>query len=161
MSHNLDKTDLKILQILQENGRITNLQLSNEIGLSPAPTLERVRKLEKKGLITSYHANANAEKLGIGIKALIQISLARQMENAIAHFTRAINEIPEIVECYQVTGKFDYQMMIMVEDIQAFERLISQKLSKIDEIGEMESYVILSTIKKSHVIPLQYEGEDD
>jgi len=157
MAQNLDKTDLKILKTLQENGRITNLQLSNEIGLSPAPTLERVRKLEKAKFIMSYHALANSEKLGIGIKALIQISLARQVENAIQNFTKLVMEIPEIVECYQVTGRFDYQMMIMVEDIAAFEKLISEQLSKIEEIGSMESYVILSTVKRSHIIPLDYE----
>lgn len=158
MASSLDTTDLKILKTLQENGRITNLQLSNEIGLSPAPTLERVRKLEKANYITSYHANANSQLLGIGIQALIQISLSRQMENAISSFVDQIERIPEIVECYQVTGRFDFQMRIMVADIHAFERLISNQLSKIEEIGEMESYVILSTIKKSHLIPLEYEN---
>jgi Lrp/AsnC family transcriptional regulator, leucine-responsive regulatory protein len=86
MSNKLDKIDLTILKKLQEDGRMTNLQLSQEIGLSPAPTLERVRKLEKTGFIKSYHAVVNEEELGIGIKAIIQVSLTRQIENAIQSF---------------------------------------------------------------------------
>ena len=77
MAVKIDKTDLKILKILQEDGRITNLQLSNQVGLSPAPTLERVRKLEKQGIIDSYHADVNAAKMGMGIMAIIQVSLVR------------------------------------------------------------------------------------
>ena len=88
MSRGLDHTDIKILRILQERGRVTNLQLSSEIDLSPAPTLERVRKLEKEGYIQSYHALVNHEKLGLKIKAFIQVSLARQRENVITRFSR-------------------------------------------------------------------------
>src|SRR5688572_13561008 len=97
---NLDKIDLKILKILQENGRITNLQLSNEIKLSPTPTLERVKKLENSQVIKSYHAVVNEEALGLGIKAIIQITLARQIENAIANFKKQVVKINEITECY-------------------------------------------------------------
>ena len=82
----LDKTDNKILKRLQENGKMTNLQLSEEIGLSPAPTLERVRKLENSGIITGYHANVDSELLGMGIKAYIQLSLERQAENSLSIF---------------------------------------------------------------------------
>ena len=153
---NVDKTDLKILKILQEEGRITNLQLSTEIGLSPAPTLERVKKLEKADFIKSYHATVNVEALGIGIMAFIHVSLVRQMKNAIQTFQRKIAELPEVTECYQVTGSFDYQLKIMVHDISAFDVLISEKLGKIEEIGQMRSYVILSTVKATKVAPLNY-----
>ncbi|MCI5054647.1 MAG: Lrp/AsnC family transcriptional regulator [Flavobacteriales bacterium] len=156
MAVKIDKTDLKILKILQEDGRITNLELSNKIGLSPAPTLERVRKLEKSQLINSYHAAVNEKTLGIGIQAFIQVSLVRQLDNAIESFQKKIQEIAEVVECYQVTGSFDYQLKIMVQDIPAFDKLISEKLGKIEEIGQMESYVIISTVKNSKVIPLEY-----
>ena len=87
MSKNkLDATDLKILKKLQENGKITNLQLSEEIGLSPAPTLERVRKLEKSAIITGYHATVDEAMLGMGIMAFIQLSLERQVDNFISNF---------------------------------------------------------------------------
>lgn len=156
MNFNFDATDYKILKRLQENGRITNIQLSNEIGLSPAPTLERVKKLENNGVIESYHARINKNMVGLGINALIQINLARQMENAIHNFIEQINNIPEIIECYQVTGNFDYLLKAVVADISAFEKLIGEKLGKIEEIGQMHTNVILSEVKHTPLLPLTY-----
>lgn len=156
MSHHLDKIDLKILRILQENAKITNLQLSAEIGLSPAPTLERVKKLELAKLIKGYYTEVNEEALGVGIKAIIQITLTRQIENAIANFKKEINKIPEIMECYQVTGSADYILIVMLKDIRDFEMLISNRLSKMEEIGQMQTMMILSKIKDSKVLPLNY-----
>ncbi len=153
----MDSLDLKILRILQEKGKISNIQLSQEIGLSPAPTLERVKKLETSGMIKSYHAVINANKLGLGFSALIQISLTRQINNAIKNFTKAISEIPEVTQCLQVTGNFDYQLLVIVKDIPAFERLIADKLSKIEEIGQMQTMVVLSTIKDSKILPVDYK----
>jgi Lrp/AsnC family leucine-responsive transcriptional regulator len=153
----IDSLDLKILRILQEKGKISNIQLSQEIGLSPAPTLERVKKLETSGMIKSYHAVINANKLGLGFSALIQISLTRQINNAIKNFTKAISEIPEVTQCLQVTGNFDYQLLVIVKDIPAFERLIADKLSKIEEIGQMQTMVVLSTIKDSKILPVDYK----
>ncbi len=156
MNHNLDKIDLKILKILQENAKITNLQLSGEIGLSPAPTLERVKKLETAKLIKGYYTQVNEEALGIGIKAIIQITLTRQLENAISNFKKEINKIPEIMECYQVTGNADYVLIAFLKDIRDFETLISQRLSKVEEIGQMQTMVILSKVKDSKLLPLDY-----
>jgi|SRR6218665_184501 len=156
MSYNLDKTDLKILRILQENAKITNLQLSAEVGLSPAPTLERVKKLESAKLIRGYYTQLDNEALGIGISAIIQITLTRQVENAISNFKKEINKIPEIMECYQVTGNADYVLIVMLKDIRDFEALISQKLSKMEEIGQMQTMVVLSKPKDSKVIPIEY-----
>ncbi|MDA9563391.1 Lrp/AsnC family transcriptional regulator [Flavobacteriales bacterium] len=156
MAIKIDKTDLKILKTLQVDGRMTNLQLSNEVGLSPAPTLERVRKLEKHGIIDSYHAQVNADRMGMGITAIVQVSLTRQIDNALQNFKRQIMEIDEVVECLQVTGTFDYQLRVIVKDIPAFDRLISDQLSKVEEIGQMQTYVVLSTVKKSNILPLNY-----
>lgn len=156
MNFNLDRTDLKILRTLQENAKITNLQLSAEIGLSPAPTLERVKKLENAKLIRGYYTQLDAEALGIGISAIIQITLTRQIENAIANFKQEINKIPEIMECYQVTGNADYVLIVMMKDIRDFESLISQKLSKMEEIGQMQTMIVLSKPKDSKVLPIGY-----
>ena len=157
MEANLDKIDLMILKLLQENGRKTNVQLSNEIGLSPAPTLERVKKLENSGIIKSYHAVVEEKAVALGIKAMIQVSLVRQKDNAISNFKKQINKIDEIVECYQVTGNYDYLLKVVVKDIPSFEKLIGEKLSKIADIGQMQTNVILSEVKKSSVLPLNYE----
>ncbi len=156
MATKIDKIDLRILKILQEEGRITNLELSSKIGLSPAPTLERVRKLEKNNFISSYHAVVNEKTLGIGIQAFIQVSLTRQLDNAILSFQDKISKIDEVTECYQVTGSFDYQLKVMVRDIESLDRLITDKLGKIDEIRQMQSYVILSAIKDSKIVPFEY-----
>lgn len=153
-----DATDLQILKKLQENGKITNLQLSEEIGLSPAPTLERVRKLEQSGIITGYHATVNETALGMGIMAFIQLSLGRQVDNFINNFSDQIGDIEEIVECYQVTGTCDFLLKVMVKDIPAFENLISNKLSKIEEIGNMQTMVILGQPKNTRVVPLDYQA---
>jgi Lrp/AsnC family leucine-responsive transcriptional regulator len=161
MGQNLDAIDLKILKILQERGKITNIHLSQEIGLSPAPTLERVKKLEKAEtpIIESYHAKVNESALGLGFSALIHVCLTRQVDNAINNFLKRVEEIDEIVECYQLTGSFDYQLRIMVRDIPAFEQLIASKLSTIEEIGQMQTMVVLSKIKDSKVLPLNYGGK--
>ena len=153
----IDQLDLDILKILQEKGRITNLELSKTIKLSPAPTLERVKKLEKGGYIHSYHAQINHKELGIGIEALVQISLVRQMDNAMQSFTEQINAFDEVVECYKVTGDFDYMIKVMLADIDALNTFISEKMSKIDEIDHFKSFMILSKIKDSKVAPLTYE----
>ncbi|MBL4669219.1 MAG: Lrp/AsnC family transcriptional regulator, partial [Flavobacteriales bacterium] len=109
----LDELDLSILKRLQENGKITNLQLSKDIGLSPAPTLERVKKLEGNGFIQSYHALVDESKLELGISAFMQISLIRQRDNAINNFIAQIKKIDEVLECYNVTGQADYLLKIM------------------------------------------------
>jgi DNA-binding Lrp family transcriptional regulator len=156
MKLSLDEIDLKILKRLQENGKITNLQLSKEIGLSPAPTLERVKKLEKSGLIKSYHALVDEKELGINITIFMQISLVRQMSDAIDNFIQKITQIDEVVECYNVTGSADYLLKIMVKDIPTFDKLIKEKLGAIEEISKMQSMVVLSKTKDSKIVPYDY-----
>ncbi|MEZ4721525.1 MAG: Lrp/AsnC family transcriptional regulator [Flavobacteriales bacterium] len=150
----MDQIDRKILRVLQENGRISNLDLSKEVELTPAPTLERVRKLERERVIEGYHAQVNLAKLGITIKALIQITLQRQQDVSIYKFIEAIMQIPEIVECHQVTGEFDYMLRVLTSDIEALDKLITNKISKIPEVGHIKSHIILSEIKKSRVVPM-------
>lgn len=152
----LDEIDLKILKKLQENAKITNLQLSKDIALSPAPTLERVKKLESKGFIESYHALVNESKLHLGLCAFMQISLIRQRDNAINNFIEQISKIDEVMECYNVTGQADYLLKIIVKDIAAFDRLVKDKLSQIEEIRNMHSMVVISKDKCSKVLPYEY-----
>ena len=152
--YTIDDIDKKILGVLQENGRITNLHLSNLIGLSPAPTLERVRKLEKAKILKSYHAEVDAAKLGYDLNVTIQVTLSRQIENAMQKFTSQIQQIDEVIECVQVTGDYDYLLRVIVKDVSGLDVLINQKLSTIEVIGQLKSNVILSTIKSSKKIPL-------
>lgn len=155
-NQNLDSTDYRILKVLQEQGKISNLNLSKEIGLSPAPTLERVKKLEQNGIIKSYHAQLNQRELGLHLQALIQVTLVRQVQDAAAKFLAKAEKVPEVVEIYQVTGAFDYQLTVHAKDIADFERLIREQLAEIEEIGSMQTMVVLNKIKDSKVLPLDY-----
>lgn len=152
----LDKTDLKILKELQIDGRISNLDLAQKVGLSATPTFERVKKLEKAKIIKSYHAELNVESLGLGIQTFMLVSLAQTRGNSVPNFIKQIEEIPEIIECYHVTGSSDYVLKIIVTDIAAYESLAMDKIRNISEIANVTTMVILSTIKKMKVVPLQY-----
>ena len=116
-----------------------------------------MKKLEVMKLIKGYHAQVDENKAGIGIKAFIQVTLIRQRDNAIANFKKQIARIEEVMEVYQVTGDTDYMMKVLTKDIASFERLIADKLSKIEEIGQMKTMIILSQIKDSKVLPMDYE----
>lgn len=151
-----DRTDFKILKLLQENGRITNLQLASSIGLSPAPTLERVRKLENSGYIKSYHAFVDEEKLGLGIKSFIQISLDFHSQNAIPDFVEAVKGIKEVTECHHVTGQCDFILKVYVKDIKAYEAVIMEKVSKIPYVKTFQTMMIMSTSKKEPIVPMEY-----
>lgn len=152
----LDKIDFKILKILQENGRITNIQLSLDIGLSPAPTLERVRKLEQTGIIESYHALVNEDLVGLGVKSFLQVSINYDKKDAMNSFIKHINAIEEIVECHQVAGSSDFLLKIVVSNMSSYERLITEKLSAIQEIKKLTSMMVLKTVKNSHSLPIKY-----
>ena len=152
----LDKTDFKILKELQIDGRISNLDLAQKVGLSATHTFERVKKLEKAKIIKSYHAELNVESLGLGIQTFMLVSLAQTRGNSVPNFIKQIDEIPEIIECYHVTGSSDYVLKIMVTDIAAYESLAMDKIRNISEIANVTTMVILSTIKKAKVVPLVY-----
>jgi len=157
MAEKLDKIDLKILQILQENSKITNLELSKNIGLSPAPTLERVKKLENVDIIQSYHAKVNGEKLGLNVRTFVLVSLAWNKENALENFIEKVNNITEIVEGYIITGDGDFLLKIVTKDISSYEQLLFKKLSQIEEVERLKTFMTLSKIKKSKVLPFDYE----
>ncbi len=155
----LDKIDLKILEQLQSNSKITNLDLSKKIGLSPAPTLERVKKLEQTGVITSYHAKVDPEALGLKINTYVQVNLAWQKNKALENFIAKVHEIDEITECYIITGDADFIMKIVCKDIATYEQLLFKRLSQIEEIERIKTLMTLSKVKKSKVLPFDYEND--
>jgi len=157
MSDKLDKIDLKVLRILQDNSKITNLDLSKKIGLSPAPTLERVKKLEQSGVVESYHAKVNPQTMGLNVKTFVLVSLAWQKENALNNFLDKIKEIEEITECYIITGEADFLIKIVCKDIPTYEQLLFKTLSQIEEIERLKTLMTLSTVKDSKVLPYRYE----
>ncbi|MBK7344043.1 MAG: Lrp/AsnC family transcriptional regulator [Saprospiraceae bacterium] len=156
----LDKVDLRILRILQESSKITNLELSKRIGLSPAPTLERVRKLEQSGVIMSYHAMVDPQVIGLNVQTFVLVSLAWQKENALNQFLDKIKKIHEITECYIITGEADVLIKIVVKDIPTYEQLLFKTLSQIEEIERLKTLMALSMVKQSKVLPFDYENPD-
>lgn len=150
----LDSTDRKILNILQVNAKITNAQLSKEIGLSPAPTLERVKKLEQSGIISSYHAKVDNAKVGLGVSTFVMVSLKGHNKKNITDFVNAINGIDEVIESHHVTGSGDFILKVVAKDIASYQELMMEKVNDIDIIDTMQSMVILSTYKESEEIPI-------
>jgi len=153
-SHKLDKTDRKILDILQRRAKITNAQLSKEINLSPAPTLERVKKLENSGYIQSYHAKLNVRQLGLGVTTFVSIKLAKHNKKSTEDFLHKISQIDDVVECHYITGTSDYLLKIVSKDIESYQSLMLNRISEIEEIDNMQTHVVLSTPKDSMVVPI-------
>lgn len=152
----LDKLDYKILKLLQENSKVTNLELSKQIGLSPAPTLERVKKLEQNKVILSYHAKVDATSVGLTVRTFALVTLAWKKKNSMESFVQKINDIPEVTECYVITGDADFLLKIVCTDVKAYEELLFKKLSQIEEIERLKSLMTLSKIKKDKVLPIEY-----
>lgn len=150
----LDEIDRKILEILQTNAKITNAQLSKDIGLSPAPTLERVKKLENSGIIKSYHAQLDTDKIGLGVHTFVQVTLKGHNKKNIDIFLGEINNIPEVVECHHITGTGDFILKVIAKDISSYQYLMLEKVSEIEVVDSLQSMVILSTFKDSKVIPV-------
>jgi len=156
----LDEIDRLILEKLQFDSKITNAQLAKEIGLSPAPTLERVKKLEAAGYIKSYHAVVDAEKIGLGVTTYVQVSLISHKKSVINTFVKKINQIPNVIECYHMTGAADFLLKITAKDIPAYQKLMLEEISEIEEIDHMQSMIVLSTFKRNPVLPLEQIVEE-
>lgn len=157
MTEDLDKIDYLILGILQENSNITNLSLSKRIGLSPAPTLERVKKLEKNGIIKSYHAVVDPLALGLNVTTYILVTIGWHQENASENFLRQVDEIDEVVECTIITGDGDFLLKVICQDLRAYQDLLFNVLSQIPEVERLKTLMTLSTVKNKKVLPLSYK----
>jgi DNA-binding Lrp family transcriptional regulator len=162
MAHHLkfDKTDRKILEILQKSAKITNAQLSKDIGLSPAPTLERVKKLENLGVIHSYHAKLDVSKIGLGVTTFVLVTLSGHNKENIDKFIEEINTIDEVIECHHITGAGDFILKVISKDIPAYQKLMLEKVSDIKVVDNMQSMVVLSTFKDSKVMPVPDTTDD-
>ncbi|MDV3309086.1 MAG: Lrp/AsnC family transcriptional regulator [Cyclobacteriaceae bacterium] len=150
----LDATDRKILEILQRDANITNAQLAKEIGLSPAPTLERVNKLEAAGVIKSYHAVIDPASVNLGVSTFVMATLKGHNKENIEKFVTAINQIDEVIECHHITGAGDFILKLVSTDIAAYQQLMLEKVSNIDVVDSLQTMVILSTFKDSKSLPI-------
>lgn len=152
----LDNIDVDILETLQQFGRLTNVALAKQVGLSATPCLERVKALETEGLIAGYSANLSANRLGLGLTVFIEILLERTSEEAFGGFRDAIRRIPEIQECHMVAGGFDYLLKVRVPDMAAYRNFLGEVLAGVPGIRETHSYPVMEEIKDSGTINLQH-----
>ena len=150
----IDKIDKKILEILQRNAKITNAQLSKEIGLSPAPTLERVRKLESKGIISGYNAKLDMSKIGLGVSTFVMVTLKGHNKKNLVSFLDKIKDVNNVIECHHITGSADFILKVVSENIESYQELMLETVSEIEVTDSLQSMVILSTFKDSKVMPL-------
>ena len=144
----LDQIDRKVLEILQSNAKITNAQLSKEIGLSPAPTLERVKKLETSGIIQSYHAQLDRERVGLGVTTFVMVTLVGHKKETTMSFVDQANKIAEIIECHHITGSGDFLLKVISKDIASYQALMLDVINEISEVASTQTMVIMSTFKE-------------
>ena len=155
--YRLDDIDKKILMLLQEQGRITNAELSRKVGLSAASALERVKKLERRGIIKGYRADLDHMAVGIGLLVLVEVVLARHQHDAIVKFVDAVQQVDEIIECFHVTGRADYILRVVARDIPSYELFVVETLSALPGIQHIETMMVLSTVKESKTLPISME----
>jgi Lrp/AsnC family transcriptional regulator, leucine-responsive regulatory protein len=150
----LDDLDRKILQALQLDGRLTNVELAEKVGLSPSPCLARARRLEKEGVISHYVALLDSERLGPIVSVFIQITLSQQSESVLEVFEKRVKSMPEVMECYLMSGDSDYLLRVVVRDTVALRNFILDKLTKTAGVANIRSSFALKQVKYKTAYPL-------
>lgn len=150
-SRKIDTTDCKILNLIQTKGRLTNVELAQHIGLSTASTLERVRKLENQQIIQGYRTQIDHSALGLRTTLILQIRLRSLTKANIKVFKEALDDIPEITACYQVVGRVDFWVKVIIANLEAYQQLLIDKLSEISVIEHIEPLLITDTLKDTGV----------
>ena len=151
---NIDRFDKAILRALQEDGRVSNVQLAARVNLSESACLRRVRALEDAGLIEHYVALLDQKAVGLTGTVFVHIALSREEQRELAAFEEAVKDVPEIMECYLMTGEFDYLLRVVVRDMADFERLHNEALTRLPGVARVNSSVAIRTVTKSTELPL-------
>lgn len=150
----LDEVDIRILHTLQVDARVSNVELARRVHLSPSPCLARVKALEKTGVIRRYVSLLNPPAVGLGVSVFLQISLETQVRAALDSFENAVRDRPGVLECYAMTGDWDYLLRVVLPDIDAFERFLVNELSRIPGISRIKSSFALKQVKYETALPL-------
>ena len=151
----LDLIDRKILALLQDNAKISNVDLAEQVHLSPTPCLERVKRLESDGSIRQYAAHLNPQLLDAGMLVYLEVSLQNTTSEILNEFNAAVQQLPQILECHMVAGGFDYLMKIRVRDIHEFRDMLGDMLSRLPYVRETHTYVVMEEVKETTQIPLR------
>jgi Lrp/AsnC family leucine-responsive transcriptional regulator len=152
----LDAIDRRILAALQRDGRLTNVQLAEEAGLSPSPCLRRVRLLEESGVIGGYRAALDRAGLGLGLTVFVGIKVARHDEDGATAFRNAVRLLPSVVSCHLVSGEADFLLQVVVPDLAAYERLLLGTLLRLPGVSDIRSNFAIQTVKAEGPLPLDH-----
>jgi Lrp/AsnC family leucine-responsive transcriptional regulator len=151
----IDRFDRRILEVLQDQGRISNQDLAERIGLSPSPCLRRVRALEDSGVILGYRAVLDAKALGLSLLALIHISMDRHTPERFANFEHKVSALPEVLECLLITGQdADYQLKVVVQDMDAYQALLLNRITRIEGVSGVHSSFVMRRVVDKTSLPL-------
>ncbi|MCW8831900.1 MAG: leucine-responsive transcriptional regulator Lrp [Colwellia sp.] len=150
-----DRIDKNILAELQKNGRLSNVELSKRVGLSPTPCLERVKRLEKEKYILGYQANLNPAKLDVALLVLVEITLTKTSPDVFDDFAAAVHELDVIQECHLVSGNFDFLLKTRVKDMSAYRELLGETLLRLPAVSESRTYVVMDEIKSTNMLPIK------
>ncbi|MFC0444872.1 leucine-responsive transcriptional regulator Lrp [Pseudidiomarina halophila] len=148
----IDRIDRKILRLLQQEGRLSNVAIARRVGLSPTACSERIRKLEKEGVIEGYHARINPAKLGANLMVFVEITLTRTSSDAFAEFGEAVQRTPEILECHLVAGDFDFLIKARVPDMPSYRKLLGETLLMMPGVNESRTYVVMEEVKNDNKV---------
>ena len=154
MNKSLDRIDKKILQELQLNGRISNVELSKRVGLSPTPCLDRVKRLESQGVIAGYKAILDAEAVGASLLVFVEITLEKTAQDVFSEFSKSVKEFTEILECHLVSGAFDYLLKTRVKNMAAYRKLLGDTLLKLPYVSASRTYVVMEEVKNNQPLPI-------
>jgi DNA-binding Lrp family transcriptional regulator len=152
---NLDETDRKLLAELQADGRITNVELAQRVGLTPPPCLRRVRSLEDEGVIRGYHADLDASKLGFTITVFALVSLKSQAEDALRQFEEHMRALAEVRECHMLNGEIDFILKIVSKDLQSFQEFLTSKLTPAPNVASVKTSLTIRTAKHTPGVPIE------
>ena len=154
----IDEIDRRILKELQTDGRITNQDLSEHVGLSPSPCLRRLRQLESSGVIAGYVALVNPDAVGLSVTAFVRVRLDQQDDRHLALFEEAIGSFPEVMECYLMTGDADYQLRVLVDSLNTFEDFLRTRLTRIKGVAQVTTSFALRPVVYKTALPLDSRG---
>ena len=157
----LDKIDLKILRNLQDNGRMTNVDLAKNAGISPPPCLRRVRTLEDTGCIRGYHADIDTEALGFGVTVFANVGLHSQAEADLVAFEERVSQWPEVRECHMLAGETDFLLKIVASDWDAYQKFLTTNLTPAPNVSVVKSALGIRTSKRAFGVPIDVDAESD
>lgn len=158
MRRNLDYIDRRILDELQANGRLSIVELANRVNLTKTPCSERVKRLEKSGVISGYRAILDPTEVGMNHLSIVHVNLAKTNDNTLEDFNEAVNQIPEIESCLMIAGPFDYMLKVRTRDMRHFRELLGDQIGQLPNVMQTHSFAVMETVRESSQINMQENG---